>query len=103
MMMRAMPVRIRRTIRRIRYTPARIDKAFKTIYENKWYWPSIDSDKAPEEPDFYVNVDGTVGGSVTMQYTSDSKLPVGTTGGQSHGSVDGKNVGKAPAERKRNE
>jgi hypothetical protein len=30
-----------------------------------------------------------------MQYTSDSKLPVGTTGGQSHGSVDGKNVGKS--------
>ena len=35
--------------------------------------------QAPEEPDLYVNVDGTVGGSVTMQYTSDSKLPVGTT------------------------
>ena len=77
------------------YAGTDLDKAFKTIYENKWYWPSIDSDKAPEEPDLYVNVDGTVGGSVTMQYTSDSKLPVGTTGGQSHGSVDGKNVGKS--------
>lgn len=77
------------------YAGTDLDKAFKTIYENKWYWPSIDSDKAPEEPDLYVNVDGTVGGSVTMQYTSDSKLPVGTTVGQSHGSVDGKNVGKS--------
>ncbi|NMM96694.1 phage shock protein C, PspC [Bifidobacterium sp. DSM 109960] len=81
------------------YNGMDLDKAFATIYENKWYWPSVDSDKAPEEPDLFVNVDGTVGGSVTMQYASDSKLPLGTTDGQSHGSTDEKTGGKN-AERK---
>lgn len=74
------------------YNGTDLDKAFKKIYENKWYWPSIDSDKAPEEPDLYINVEGTVGGSVTMQYASDSKLPLGATGSQSHGSANGKSA-----------
>lgn len=67
-----------------------LDEAFKSIYDNKWYWPSLYSDKSPERPDLFINVDGTVDGSVTMQYASDSQLPLGAANEQSYDSADGK-------------
>ena len=67
-----------------------LDEAFKSIYDNKWYWPSLYSDKSPERPDLFINVDGTVNGSVAMQYASDSQLPLGAANDQSYDSADGK-------------
>lgn len=72
------------------YDGTNLDKAFKTIYDHKWYWPSIESDKAPQQPDLCINIAGTAAGSVTVQYASDSKLPLGSANAKSQHSADGK-------------
>lgn len=72
------------------YNGTNLDKAFTTIYEHKWYWPSIESDKAPAQPDLCINIAGTAAGSVTVQYASDSKLPLGPTNTKSQHNTDGK-------------
>ena len=72
------------------YTSPDLDSVFANIYKNKWYWPSMYSSKAPEWPDLFVNIEGTVHGSVTVQYASDSRLPLGTSASQSQGRVGGK-------------
>ncbi len=77
------------------YAGTDLDKAFKTIYENKWYWPSIVRTRLRRN---------RICMSTSMERSAAvspcSTRPTASCqwerrAAKSHGSVDGKNVGKS--------